>query len=66
MVVVKPKPGESQDKMILRFRKKVLASGLINEMKDRERHKTKAEQRKLRKYEVRHIRYLEKQREEEV
>lgn len=63
MVVVKPRPGESQDKMILRFRKRVLSSGLINEMKDRERHRTKSEIKKLRKYQVRHLRELEKIRE---
>ena len=63
MVVVKPKPGESQDKLILRFRKRILSSGLLQELKDRERHKTASERRKLRKYEIRHLRELDKKRQ---
>lgn len=63
MVVIKPRPGESQEKMILRFRKKVQSSGLINEIKERDRYRTKSELRKLRKYQVRHLRELEKIRE---
>lgn len=63
MVYVKPKPGESQDKLILRFRKRVLNSGVLEEARDRERHKTASEKRKLRKYEIRHLRKLEKLRE---
>lgn len=65
MVVVKPRPGESQDKMILRFRKRVQTSGIIDEAKDRNRHKPKAEVRKLRKYQVRHLRELNKIKEAE-
>lgn len=63
MVVVKPKPGESQDKMILRFRKKVVSSGLLLELRDRERHKTASEKRKLKKYDIAHQRELAKKRE---
>ena len=63
MVVVKPKPGESQDKMILRFRKKVVSSGLLLELRDRERHKTASERRKRKKYDIIHQRELEKKRE---
>lgn len=63
MVVVKPKPGESQDKLILRFRKRVVNSGLLQEAKDRERHKTQSEKRKLRKYEIRHLREISKKRD---
>lgn len=63
MVVVKPKPGESQDKLILRFKKRILNSGILLEIKDRERHKSQAEKRKLRKYEIRHLRDLAKKRD---
>jgi ribosomal protein S21 len=63
MVLVKPKPGESQDKLILRFRKRVVSSGLLLELKDRERHKPASERRKLRKYEIRHLREIEKKKQ---
>ena len=62
MVTVKPKPGESMDKLILRFRKKVVSSGILLELRDRERHKTAAEKRKLHKYTVKHLRELDKKR----
>lgn len=65
MVVVKAHPGESPDKLIARFRKKVLQSGILLEAKERERHKTESERRKEKKYRVRHLQELEKQREQE-
>jgi ribosomal protein S21 len=34
--VVKKKPGDSDDKLIAAFRKKVLADDIINELKKRE------------------------------
>lgn len=60
MVVVKARPGESMDKLIARFRKKTLYSGVLLEYRERERHKTGAERRKERKYRVERIRELEK------
>lgn len=63
MVVVKAKPGESPDRLIARFKKKVLASGLLLEMKERERHKTDSERRKEEKYRVRYQREMDKKRE---
>lgn len=65
MVVVKAKPGESQDRLIARFRKKVLYSGILLEARERERHKTEAERRKEKKYRVRHLQELDKKREQE-
>ena len=52
MVVVKAKPGESPDRLIARFRKRVIQSGLLLEMRERERHKTDSERRKEKKYEI--------------
>lgn len=63
MVVVKARPGEPADRLIARFKKRVLQSGLINEVRDRERHKPKAEKRKEQKYRVKHLRELAKKRE---
>lgn len=60
MVVVKARPGESMDKLIARFRKKILHSGVLLEYRDRERHKTDSERRKERKYHVERVRELEK------
>lgn len=65
MVLVKAKPGESMDRLIARFRKKVLASGLLQEVKDRERHETEAEKRKKKKYQVKFQHELEKKRAQE-
>ncbi|MAG59749.1 30S ribosomal protein S21 [Candidatus Woesebacteria bacterium] len=64
MVVVKAKPGESSDRLIARFRKRILQSGLLLEVKDRERHTTKSERRKEQLYRVRHLRELAKKRDE--
>jgi ribosomal protein S21 len=60
MVIVKARPGESMDQLISRFRKKSLSSGILLEYRERERHKTKAEQRKERKYRIERMRELEK------
>ena len=60
MVVVKAKPGESSDRLISRFRKRVLQSGLLLELRDRERHKTDSERRKERKYEIAYRREIAK------
>lgn len=60
MVVVKAKPGESMDRLIARFRKKILNSGVLLEYRERERHKTEAEKRKESKYRVAHLRELDK------
>lgn len=65
MVVVKAKPGESTDRLIARFRKRIIQSGLLLELKERERHKTKSERRKEKLYRVRHLRELAKMKEEE-
>lgn len=36
--MVKKEPGESEDKLIAKFRKKVLESGILLELKKRERY----------------------------
>ena len=63
MVVVKAKPGERPDRLIARFKKKVLQSGLLIEMKERERHKTKAEHNKEEKYRIKYQREMDRKRE---
>lgn len=62
MVVVKKQKGESDDRLIARFRKKVIDSGILMDYRDRERYKKKAERRKEQKYRIAHIRELEKKR----
>lgn len=51
MVVVKKKKGESDDKLISRFRKKVVRSGILQEARDKEHFKSDSErkQEKLKK-----------------
>lgn len=36
--IVKKEPGESDDRLIAKFRKKIADSGLLLELKDRERY----------------------------
>jgi ribosomal protein S21 len=62
MVVVKKKKGESEDKLIARFKKKVVDSGLLQEARDRQRYKTDAEKRKEQKAYKKHKIELEKKR----
>lgn len=62
MVIVTKKKGESDDRLIARFKKKVLYSGLLQEARDKARHKTKAEERKEKKARVKHQIELEKKR----
>ena len=62
MVVVKKKKGESEDKLIARFKKKVVDSGLLQEARDRQRFKTESEKRKEQKAYKKHKIELEKKR----
>jgi len=62
MVIVKKQKGESDDRLIARFRKKVIDSGLIQEYRDRERFKKEAEKRKEKKYKMAFQIELEKKR----
>jgi small subunit ribosomal protein S21 len=62
MVVVKKQKGESVDRLIARFKKKVIYSGILQELRDRERYKKESEKRKERKYRLKHQRELEKKR----
>ncbi|MFC1625235.1 30S ribosomal protein S21 [Patescibacteria group bacterium] len=62
MFVVKKKKGESEDKLIARFKKKTLDEGIILEVRDRERYKKPAEKRKEKKYRIAHMIELEKKR----
>lgn len=48
------------DRLIARFRKKIITSGVLLEYRERERHKTQAERRKESKYRVAHLREMDK------
>ena len=62
MVVVKKKRGESEDKLIARFRKIVLEEGIMDEVRERERFKKASEKRKEGKALVKFRIELEKKR----
>ena len=62
MVVVKRKKGESDDKLINRFKKKVLNSGILFEIREKERYTKESEKRKERKYRLKHEKELRKKR----
>ncbi len=51
MVVVKAQPGDSSDSLIRKFNKKVLAEGILQELKKREYYQKPALVRKLKKAE---------------
>ncbi len=62
MVIVKKKKGETEDRLIARFKKKVINAGLLQELRDRQRYKTPSEKRKEKKARVKHQIELEKKR----
>ena len=62
MFVVKKQKGESDDRLISRFKKRVISEGILLEMRDRERYKKPAEKRKEQKYRIAHQIELEKKR----
>ena len=62
MLIVTKKQGESDDSLLARFRKKTLMSGLLLELRDRERFKKPSEKRKEKKYKIEFNRMLEKKR----
>jgi len=62
LVHVTKQKGESDEKLINRFRKKVLISGLVPEFKEKDRYEKKSEKRKKKKYLQEFRKYLEKKR----
>jgi ribosomal protein S21 len=60
--IIKKKKGESDDRLIARFRKRVLNDGILLELRDRERYKSPSEKRKEKKYRIAHLIELEKKR----
>jgi len=62
MVVVIKKSGETEDRLIARFKKMVLDAGIIQEVRDRARYKTPSEKRKEKKARIRHLIEIEKRK----
>ena len=62
MVIVTKQKGESDDRLISRFKKQVLDSGILQEARDRAHFITKSEKRKEQKSRVKHSIELEKKR----
>lgn len=62
MFVIKKKKGESEDRLIARFKQKTIKEGVLQEFRDRERYKKPAEKRKEAKYRIAHAITLEKKR----
>lgn len=62
MVIVKKGRGESEDKLIARFRKIVLDEGIVVEARERKQFKSKAEERKEKKYRLKFLHELERKR----
>lgn len=59
-VVIKKQKGESEDRLIARFKKDTL--DIIQEARDRQRFKSKAEERKEKRQRVKHLHELERKR----
>jgi ribosomal protein S21 len=62
MVVVVKKKGESEDRLIARFKKKVVDSGILQEARDRQRYVPPSEKRKEQKNRIKFLIELEKKR----
>jgi ribosomal protein S21 len=62
MVIVTKQKGESEDRLIARFKKLVTFSGILQEARDRAHYKTPSEKRKEQKYAIKHKIELEKKR----
>lgn len=62
MVFVVKKKGESEDKLIARFKKKVVDAGILQEVRERQRFKSAAEKRKEKKARIKFLIELEKKR----
>ena len=62
MFILKKKKGETDDKLIARFKQKTIREGVLQELRDRERYQKPAEKRKEAKYRVAHSIELEKKR----
>lgn len=62
MVVVKKKRGESEDRLIARFRKKVVNEGVLFEIREKERYSKPSEEKQKRAKRVKHQIELEKKR----
>lgn len=59
-IVVKAKKDESPDGVIRRFKKKVMNENVIEEVREREFHKSPAVRRKERNNEIRRKKYTER------
>lgn len=62
MFVLKKKKGESDDKLIARFRKKTIDEDVIQEYRDRTAYKKPSERRKEAKYRIAHSIEIEKKK----
>jgi ribosomal protein S21 len=62
MVVVVKKKGETEDRLIARFKKKVVDSGILQEARDRQRFIPPSEKRKEQKNRIKFLIELEKRR----
>ncbi|MFV1917371.1 MAG: 30S ribosomal protein S21 [Patescibacteria group bacterium] len=60
--MVKKQKGESDDRLISRFKKKVVSAGLLQELRDRQRYKSPSEKKKEKKARIKHLIELEKKR----
>lgn len=58
--IVRKKPGQSEDRLIADFRKKVLADEILLELKKRERYKKPSEVKQERIKERRANRYIKR------
>lgn len=61
MVSVKRGPGDTNESLISKFRKYVTRSGLLDEVRERDRFVSKAEKRKEKKDRIKHQIELDKQ-----
>lgn len=62
MVIVVKKKGESDEKLITRFKKKVIEEGILEEVKEKERYEKPSQKRQKEKKRIKFQIELEKKR----
>ena len=62
MVFVKKQKGESEDRLIARFKKKILDEGIVIEARERKEFKPKSQERKEKKYRLKFLNELARKR----
>ena len=65
-IVVTKKPGESDDRLIARFKKRTFEAGIVEEARKRKEYVPKSQLRKEKKYRLEFLHKLERRRAKKI